>query len=118
MPIAHRGAAATMADQLAVAAAADNMEINTHVSRVVQVEVAKTKARVPATDISNAFCNLGDRPPRGLLDDDRDIYKPQGAFRRYLLDPCSRSLDPVPFSTGVGRWHGLSQPTGRPPRAS
>eukprot|EP00873_Tetraselmis_striata_P011123 jgi/Tetstr1/431387/TSEL_021078.t1 len=55
-----------MADQLAVAAAADNMEINTHVSRVVQVEVAKTKARVPATDISNAFCNLGDRPPRAL----------------------------------------------------
>eukprot|EP00873_Tetraselmis_striata_P007597 jgi/Tetstr1/427861/TSEL_017939.t1 len=55
-----------MADQAATAAAAAaaglvNMEIDTHVARVIQVELAKTKTRVPATDIINASRILGDR---------------------------------------------------------
>eukprot|EP00873_Tetraselmis_striata_P034049 jgi/Tetstr1/454313/TSEL_041232.t1 len=55
-----------MADRAAAAAAAAvaglvNMEIDTHVARVIQVELAKTKTRVPATDIINASRILGDR---------------------------------------------------------
>eukprot|EP00873_Tetraselmis_striata_P005328 jgi/Tetstr1/425592/TSEL_016013.t1 len=54
-----------MADQAATAAAAVaglvNMEIDTHVARVIQVELAKTKTRVPATDIINASRILGAR---------------------------------------------------------
>eukprot|EP00873_Tetraselmis_striata_P042510 jgi/Tetstr1/462774/TSEL_007725.t1 len=54
-----------MADQ-AVAAAATaaglaNMEIDTHVARVIHVELAKTKTRVPTTDIVNGSRILGDR---------------------------------------------------------
>eukprot|EP00873_Tetraselmis_striata_P020241 jgi/Tetstr1/440505/TSEL_028828.t1 len=77
-----------MADQAATAAAAAadlvNMEIDTHVARVIQVELAKTKTRVPATDIINASRILGDRrefPPesdagmayRGLLADNPPV---------------------------------------------
>eukprot|EP00873_Tetraselmis_striata_P013111 jgi/Tetstr1/433375/TSEL_022660.t1 len=66
MPITRRAAAAaTMADYAATAAAAaagrDTIEIDTHVSRVIQVEPANTKARVPPTDIINSSDLLGDR---------------------------------------------------------
>eukprot|EP00873_Tetraselmis_striata_P036800 jgi/Tetstr1/457064/TSEL_043726.t1 len=67
MPVTRRAAAAaTMADHAAAAAAAaaagfEAMEIDTHVARVIQVELAKTKTRVPTRDIINASRILGDR---------------------------------------------------------
>eukprot|EP00873_Tetraselmis_striata_P001378 jgi/Tetstr1/421642/TSEL_012582.t1 len=67
MPVTRRAAAAaTMADHAAAAAAAatagcEVMEIDTHVARVIQVELAKTKTRVPTRDIINASRILGDR---------------------------------------------------------
>eukprot|EP00873_Tetraselmis_striata_P021026 jgi/Tetstr1/441290/TSEL_029541.t1 len=64
MPITRRAAAAaTMADHAVAAAAAglEAMEIDTHVARVIQVELAKTKTRVPTRDIINASRILGDR---------------------------------------------------------
>eukprot|EP00873_Tetraselmis_striata_P000776 jgi/Tetstr1/421040/TSEL_012085.t1 len=63
MPVTRRAAAAaTMADHAAAADAAgyEAMEINTHVARVIQVELAKTKTRVPTRDIINASRILGD----------------------------------------------------------
>eukprot|EP00873_Tetraselmis_striata_P000457 jgi/Tetstr1/420721/TSEL_011804.t1 len=66
MPVTRRAAAAaTMADHGAAAAVAaagfEAMEIDTHVARVIQVELAKTKTRVPTRDIINASRILGDR---------------------------------------------------------
>eukprot|EP00873_Tetraselmis_striata_P019265 jgi/Tetstr1/439529/TSEL_027958.t1 len=67
MPVIRRAtAAATMADHAAAAAAAtaigfEAMGIDTHVARVIQVELAKTKTRVPTRDIINASLILGDR---------------------------------------------------------
>eukprot|EP00873_Tetraselmis_striata_P025185 jgi/Tetstr1/445449/TSEL_033228.t1 len=67
MPVTRRAAAAaTMADHAAAAAAAvaagfEAMEIDTHVARVIQVELAKTKTRVPTRDIINASRILGHR---------------------------------------------------------
>eukprot|EP00873_Tetraselmis_striata_P045874 jgi/Tetstr1/466138/TSEL_010700.t1 len=55
-----------MADHAAAAAAAapagfEAMKIDTHVAPVIQVELAKTKTRVPTRDIINASRILGDR---------------------------------------------------------
>eukprot|EP00873_Tetraselmis_striata_P014055 jgi/Tetstr1/434319/TSEL_023425.t1 len=53
-----------MADHAAAAAAAagfEAMEIDTHVARVIQVELAKAKTRVATRDIINASRILGDR---------------------------------------------------------
>eukprot|EP00873_Tetraselmis_striata_P023638 jgi/Tetstr1/443902/TSEL_031854.t1 len=67
MPVTRRAAAAaTMADHAAAAGAAaaacfEAMEIDTHVARVIQVELAKPKTRVPTRDIINASRILGDR---------------------------------------------------------
>eukprot|EP00873_Tetraselmis_striata_P023331 jgi/Tetstr1/443595/TSEL_031594.t1 len=67
MPVTRRAAAAvTMADHAAAAAAAaaagfEAMEIDTHVARVIQVELTKTKTRAPTRDIINASRILGDR---------------------------------------------------------
>eukprot|EP00873_Tetraselmis_striata_P017116 jgi/Tetstr1/437380/TSEL_026064.t1 len=76
------------ADAAAAAAAAgfEAMEIDTHVARVIQVELAKTKTRVPTRDIINASRILGDRrefPPesdvgmayRGLTADNPPVSR-------------------------------------------
>eukprot|EP00873_Tetraselmis_striata_P008937 jgi/Tetstr1/429201/TSEL_019154.t1 len=61
-----------MADHAAAAAAAapagfEAMKIDTHVARVIQVELAKTKTRVRTRDIINASRILGDRRESKLV---------------------------------------------------
>eukprot|EP00873_Tetraselmis_striata_P040037 jgi/Tetstr1/460301/TSEL_005601.t1 len=60
MPVTRRAAVA------ATAAGFEAMEIDTHVARVIQVELAKTKTRVPTRYIINASRILGDRLAPGV----------------------------------------------------